>query len=196
MRVVSWVIRGRYASCDTSDGLPRRRHHRNARCAAHLLVAASLAIAGATTTATARETVAVDPMWKAGTIVVRTSERRLYLVLGTGTALRYRVAVGKPNKQWFGRVIVDGKYRSPAWTPPADMRRPGRGAIIIPGGAPNNPMGAAALTLSGDRYAIHGTNRPSAIGTFASAGCVRMLNEDVLDLFDRVSVGTPVLVQR
>ena len=123
-----------------------------------------------------------------------TSERRLYLVLGNGTALRYRVAVGRPGKQWFGRVAIDGKYRSPAWTAPPDMRRSSRAAGVIPGGSPANPMGAAALTLVGDRYAIHGTNRPSSIGTFASAGCVRMLNADVLDLFDRVSVGTPVLV--
>ena len=129
-------------------------------------------------------------------MVVRTSERSLYLVLGSGTALRYRVAVGRPGKQWFGRAVVDGKYRSPAWTPPPDMRKTGGAAIVIPGGAPNNPMGAAALTLSGDRYAIHGTNRPSSIGSFASAGCIRMLNDDVLDLFERVTIGTPVLVQR
>ena len=151
---------------------------------------------GVTTTANARETVAVDPTWTPGSIVVRTGERRLYFVLKSGTALRYRVAVGKPNRQWFGRVIVDGKYRSPAWTPPLDMRRPGKAAVVIPGGAPNNPMGAAALTLSGDRYAIHGTNRPASIGTFASAGCLRMLNNDVLDLFERVTVGTPVLVRQ
>jgi lipoprotein-anchoring transpeptidase ErfK/SrfK len=161
-----------------------------------LAVAAALAsIIGATTTAVARETVPIDPTFQAGTIVIRTSERRLYLVLGNGTALRYRVAVGRPGKQWFGRVAIDGKYRSPAWTPPPDMRK-GSGAPIIPGGSPSNPMGAAALTLAGDRYAIHGTNRPSSIGTFASAGCVRMLNEDVLDLFEKVSIGTPVVVQR
>jgi lipoprotein-anchoring transpeptidase ErfK/SrfK len=160
-----------------------------------LFIATFISI-GATTSATARETVAVDPAWQPGTIVVRTSERRLYYVLRNGTALRYRVAVGKPSRQWFGRVIVDGKYRSPAWTPPPDLRRPGTAAIVIPGGASNNPMGAAALTLSGDRYAIHGTNRPSSVGTFSSAGCLRMLNDDVLDLFERVSIGTPVLVQR
>jgi lipoprotein-anchoring transpeptidase ErfK/SrfK len=167
-----------------------------ARRLTFLRIAAFVISIGATTTATARETVAVDPTWQPGTIVVRTSERRLYFVVRNGTAVRYRVAVGKPNRQWFGRVIVDGKYRSPAWTPPPDLRRPGMTAIVIPGGAPNNPMGAAALTLSGDRYAIHGTNRPSSVGTFASAGCLRMLNHDVLDLFERVSIGTPVLVQR
>ena len=161
-----------------------------------LRIAAFIIPIGATTTATARETVAVDPVWQPGTIVVRTSERRLYFVLRSGTAVRYRVAVGKPNRQWFGRVIIDGKYRSPAWTAPPDLRRPGTAAIVIPGGASNNPMGAAALTLSGDRYAIHGTNRPASVGTFTSAGCLRMLNDDVLDLFERVSIGTPVLVQR
>jgi lipoprotein-anchoring transpeptidase ErfK/SrfK len=110
--------------------------------------------------------------------------------------VRYPVAVGKPNRQWFGRVIVDGKYRSPAWTAPPYLRRPGAAATVIPGGASNNPMGAAALTLSGDRYAIHGTNRPASVGTFSSAGCLRMLNDDVLDLFERVTIGTSVLVQR
>ena len=158
--------------------------------------AALVSSIGLMATATARETVSVDPTYEPGTVVIRTSERRLYLVVGNGTAVRYRVAVGRPGKQWFGRVVIDGKYRSPAWTPPPDMRRGSGPAPIIPGGSPANPMGAAALTLAGDRYAIHGTNRPSSIGTFASAGCVRMLNEDVLDLFQRVSVGTPVLVQR
>ena len=161
-----------------------------------LIAAAFVSFVGLNTGASARETVAIQPNYDAGTIVIRTSERRLYLVLGNGTALRYRVAVGRPGKQWFGRVAVDGKYRSPAWTPPPDMRRSSRAAGVIPGGSPANPMGAAALTLVGDRYAIHGTNRPSSIGTFASAGCVRMLNADVLDLFDRVSVGTPVVVLR
>jgi lipoprotein-anchoring transpeptidase ErfK/SrfK len=144
---------------------------------------------------TSRERVAFDPSFEAGTIVVRTRERRLYFVLGNGTAMRYRIAVGKPGRQWFGRVAIDGKYRSPAWTAPADLRRSSSG-VVIPGGSPRNPMGAAALTLVGDRYAIHGTNQPASIGTYASAGCIRMLNDDVLDLFDKVNVGTPVLVQR
>jgi lipoprotein-anchoring transpeptidase ErfK/SrfK len=162
-----------------------------------LVVAAGFAhFVGVTTTASARETASIDPAYEAGTIVIRTSERRLYLVLRTGAALRYRVAVGRPGKQWFGRAVVDGKYRSPAWTPLPHMRRPSGPATVIPGGSPANPMGAAALTLSGDKYAIHGTNRPSSIGTFASAGCFRMLNSDVLELFERVSVGTRVLVQR
>ena len=130
-----------------------------------------------------------------GTIVVRTGERRLYLVGDDGTALRYRVAVGKPGKQWFGAREIDGKYLSPAWSPPEDVRRDNpRIPDVIAGGSPGNPMGVAALTLSGGEYAIHGTNRPASIGTFASYGCIRMLNADVSDLFSRVSVGTPVVV--
>jgi lipoprotein-anchoring transpeptidase ErfK/SrfK len=147
--------------------------------------------------ANGRETVSISHALEPGTVVVRTGERRLYFVLGDGSAIRYRVAVGRRGKHWFGRVVIDGKYRSPAWTPPADMRAAGADpAPVIPAGSPANPMGAAALTLSGDKYAIHGTNEPASIGRYASFGCIRMLNDDVLDLFERVSVGTPVLVQR
>jgi lipoprotein-anchoring transpeptidase ErfK/SrfK len=159
-------------------------------------VGAALLI-GSAAVADARETVPVDRALEAGTVVIRTSEKRLYYILGDGTAIRYRVAVGRPGKQWFGKLVVDGKYRAPAWTPYVEGKKPSSAsARIVPGGSPANPMGAAALTLSGDKYAIHGTNRPASIGTYASAGCIRMMNEDVLDLFARVSVGTPVLSQR
>ena len=132
-----------------------------------------------------------------GSIVIRTEERRLYLVEGDGTAIRYRVAVGKPGKQWFGTVEIDGKYLHPAWSPPDDVRRDHpRMPDVIQGGSPANPMGVAALTLTGGQYAIHGTNRPSSIGTYASYGCIRMLNGDVIDLYARVGVGTPVSVTR
>ena len=131
----------------------------------------------------------------AGTIVVRTGERRLYYVLGDGMALRYPVAVGKRGKQWQGQAKVDGKYVDPAWAPPDELRRDNpKLPDVIPGGAPNNPMGVRALTLSGGEYAIHGTNRPDSIGTFASYGCIRMYNAHIVDLSDRVSVGTPVIV--
>lgn len=130
-----------------------------------------------------------------GTIVVRTGERRLYYVLGDGMALRYPVAVGKRGKQWQGQARVDGKYVDPAWAPPDELRRDNpKLPDVIPGGAPNNPMGVRALTLSGGEYAIHGTNRPDSIGTFASYGCIRMYNAHIVDLSDRVSVGTPVIV--
>lgn len=134
----------------------------------------------------------------AGTIVVRQHERRLYLTLGEdGTAIVYPVAVGRPGLQWRGQVVVDGKYVDPAWSPPAVVKRaePWLPAVI-PGGSPHNPMGHRALTLSGGEYAIHGTNRPWTVGTAASYGCIRMREADIEDLFDRVSVGTPVMMVR
>ncbi len=148
--------------------------------------------------AAAREMVTFpDASVAPGTVVVRTAERRLYYVMGDGTALRYPVAVGKPGKQWTGTARIDGKYVRPAWSPPDDVRRDNpRLPAVIAGGAPSNPMGVAALTLAGGEYAIHGTNRPGSIGTFASYGCIRMYNLDVADLFQRVGVGTTVVVTR
>jgi len=132
-----------------------------------------------------------------GTIVVRTGERRLYLVTAEGQALRYVIGVGRIGKQWSGTSFIDGKYIRPAWSPPAEIRRDKPSLPdVIPGGAPNNPMGAAALTLAHGEYAIHGTNRPESVGGFVSYGCIRMYNKDVIDLFDRVSVGTTVVVTR
>ena len=149
----------------------------------------------AATPASAREVVPFQDGVSPGTIVIRTGERRLYYVRGDGTALRYRVAVGRPGKQWFGEARVDGKYVRPAWSPPAEVRRDNpRLPDVIPGGSPGNPMGARALTLDLDEYAIHGTNRPASIGTFASYGCIRMLNEDIVDLYEQVHVGTRVVV--
>jgi len=159
-------------------------------------LAAVLAI-GAAAGAQARERVAFDAAVAPGTIVVRTGERKLYLALGDGSAIRYPVAVGKPGKQWFGQAAIDGKHVEPAWSPPAEVKRDNpRLPLVIPGGSPRNPMGAAALTLNRGQYAIHGTNNPSSIGTYASYGCIRMHNRDIVDLFERVSVGTPVVVTR
>lgn len=132
-----------------------------------------------------------------GSVVIRTRERKLYLVLSGGQAIRYPVAVPRPDKQWEGTVHIDGKYVEPAWMPPPDVKRDNpRLPNYIAGGAPDNPMGARALTLSGDLYAIHGTTRSMrrSIGTYASYGCIRMLNEDIIDLYQRVRVGTPVIV--
>jgi lipoprotein-anchoring transpeptidase ErfK/SrfK len=129
-----------------------------------------------------------------GTIVVRTSERRLYLVQGGGKALRYVVGVGRSGKQWIGTTAIASKHVKPAWYPPADMRR--ATSMVIPGGAPNNPMGDAALVLVDHQLAIHGTNRPDLVGGFVSAGCIRMRNHDVMDLYSRVSVGTRVIITR
>jgi lipoprotein-anchoring transpeptidase ErfK/SrfK len=161
-----------------------------------MVFAASL-IACATNAAMGREMVSFDAAAEPGTIIVRTSQRRLYLVVDKGAAIRYPVAVGKSGKQWYGRVVVDGKHLKPAWVPPPEVRADNpKLPDIIPGGDPRNPMGAAAITLSGDKYAIHGTNRPDSIGRRASYGCFRMRNDDVTDLFQRVSVGTTVVVER
>src|ERR1700710_2376308 len=132
-----------------------------------------------------------------GTILVKTGERRLYLILDEGPAVRYPVGVGKAGKQWAGSTRIDGKYRQPAWSPPAEVKRDNpRMPDVIPGGSPANPMGVAAMTLAGGEYAIHGTNRPGSVGGFVSYGCIRMLNADITDLYQRVSVGTTVVVSR
>lgn len=132
-----------------------------------------------------------------GTIVVKTSERRLYYVLDRAHALQFPVGVGKQGQRWTGRAHVGGKYVRPAWSPPADIRRENpRLPKVIPGGAPNNPMGVAALTLDDGEYAIHGTNRPDSIGRFVSHGCIRMYNQDIRTLYRLVDIGTPVIVER
>jgi lipoprotein-anchoring transpeptidase ErfK/SrfK len=133
----------------------------------------------------------------AGTIVVRTHERRLYLELGGGRAIRYPVGVGKAGMQWAGSSFIDGKFIKPAWQAPASIRRDYRSLpLVVPSGSPHNPMGAAAMTLNGGEYAIHGTNAPGTIGGFVSHGCIRMFNADIMDLYNRVSVGTRVVVTR
>ena len=136
--------------------------------------------------------------YSAGTIVVKTSQRKLYYVLGNGTAIRYPVGVGRAGKAWVGSAFITGKHWQPAWAPPAEVRRDKPSLpSMIPGGSPTNPMGVAALTLSGGgEYAIHGTNQPGSIGGFVSYGCIRMHNADVTDLYGRVGVGTSVVVTR
>jgi lipoprotein-anchoring transpeptidase ErfK/SrfK len=131
-----------------------------------------------------------------GTIVVKTTERQLYFVLDGQRARRFPIGVGKPGMIWTGKARVEGKFVRPAWAPPQVIRRDNpRLPAVIPGGAPNNPMGEAALTLRGGQYAIHGTNRPSSIGGFVSYGCIRMYNQDIRELYRLVHVGTPVIVE-
>ncbi len=145
--------------------------------------------------ANARETVSFNG-YSPGTVVIKTNERRLYYVVGNNRAIRYPVGVGRAGKRWDGTTFISSKRIKPAWSPPAEIRRdrPSLPAVI-PGGAPNNPMGAAALVLHGE-YAIHGTNAPGSIGGFVSYGCIRMHNSDILDLFDRVHFGTRVVVMK
>jgi lipoprotein-anchoring transpeptidase ErfK/SrfK len=131
-----------------------------------------------------------------GTIVVKTGERSLYFVLDAQRALRFPVGVGRSGKAWSGTARVEGKYVRPAWAPPYEIRREHPNLPeVIPGGASNNPMGEAALTLRGGEYAIHGTNRPASIGGFVSYGCIRMYNRDIVELYSLVAVGTPVIVE-
>ena len=139
--------------------------------------------------------VAYDGPAPAGTIIVDTGSRQLYLVLERGKAIVYPVGVGREGRQWTGVSKIAGRYNAPSWVPPAAIRRdrPDLPAQI-PGGSPSNPMGAAAMTLSGGNYAIHGTNDPGSIGGFVSYGCIRMHNDDIVDLMSRVRIGTRVEV--
>lgn len=132
---------------------------------------------------------------KPGTVVVETGSRLLYLVLAHHTALRYVVGVGRAGRQWNGRSMIEGRFLEPNWVPPAAVRADHPDLPpVVSGGSPQNPLGEAALVLAGGRYAIHGTNAPESIGGFVSYGCIRMYNEDILDLLARVHVGTPVVV--
>ena len=166
-----------------------------------ILVLAGFAVAAALGFAPAPaqahgDRVSVKDAYSAGTIVIRTGERRLYYFVGSGEAIRYPVGVGRAGMQWSGTSFISGKYIRPAWQAPASIRRDYRsGAAVVPGGSPSNPMGVAAMTLSGTEYAIHGTNAPGTIGGYVSHGCIRMFNEDITDLFHRVGIGTQVVVQ-
>ena len=131
-----------------------------------------------------------------GSIQIDTSERALYFILSSNSAIRYPVAVPKAGKDWMGSAYVTGRYPYPDWTPPAAVRKDHPELPnVIPGGAANNPMGAAAITLSRSEIAIHGTTEKmrASIGSAASYGCIRMLNEDVSDLYLRVRPGTLIL---
>jgi lipoprotein-anchoring transpeptidase ErfK/SrfK len=146
--------------------------------------------------AAARQVVSFTADYPAGTIVISQRERRLYFTLGDGRAIRYPVAVGKAGKAWSGWARVDGKHVNPAWSPPDSVRRDNPHLPdIIPGGSPANPMGPRALTLNRSEIAIHGTTQAMrrSIGSAASYGCIRMYNEDIVDLFDRVRVGAAVV---
>ncbi len=144
--------------------------------------------------AVAREIVAFHG-YPIGSIVVRTNERRLYYVAGPGMAWRYPVGVGRAGKAWSGRASVYSKQINPAWAPPPDVRRDSPHLPrVIPGGAPNNPLGVAVLALDYGSYAIHGTNNPASVGRFVSYGCIRMYNQDVMELYRVAGLGTQVFV--
>jgi lipoprotein-anchoring transpeptidase ErfK/SrfK len=143
-----------------------------------------------------RETVPYSGPESAGTVIISTSERRLYYVLGGGQALKYGVGVGRPGFEWSGVRHVSGKREWPDWTPPSQMirRRPDLPRHME--GGLGNPLGARAMYLGGTLYRIHGSNEPDSIGHAVSSGCIRMTNNDVIDLYERVRVGAKVVVQR
>ena len=131
-----------------------------------------------------------------GTIVVHTSERFLYVVQGNGRALRYGIGVGRDGFQWQGLLRISRKQEWPDWTPPPEMiqRQPYLPRFMA--GGPGNPMGARALYLGDTIYRIHGTNQPHTIGSAVSSGCFRLVNPEVIDLYERIPVGTKVIVRQ
>jgi lipoprotein-anchoring transpeptidase ErfK/SrfK len=155
----------------------------------------------------ADEAYQLDPEWQKqmvlyrtseapGTIIISTAERHLYLVQPGGRALRYGIGVGRDGFQWQGLLNISKKAEWPDWTPPPEMiaRQPYLPRFMA--GGPGNPLGARAMYLGATVYRIHGTNRPDTIGTKVSSGCFRLVNTDVADLYDRVPVGTKVVVKQ
>jgi lipoprotein-anchoring transpeptidase ErfK/SrfK len=141
-----------------------------------------------------RQEVNYDGQEATGTIIISTQQRMLYLVQGQGRALRYGIGVGRPGFTWSGVHHVSQKREWPDWTPPDEMlrRRPDLPHHMV--GGPENPLGARAMYLGSTLYRIHGSNEPWTIGTQVSSGCIRMRNEDVIDLYERVKIGTKVVV--
>ena len=139
--------------------------------------------------------VAFEPGYAKGTIVIDTEARYLYLVEGGGMAMRYGVGVGRPGFEWAGIHTVTRKAKWPDWTPPEEMRQRVPDLPVKMEGGVDNPLGARALYLGSTLYRIHGSNQPWTIGHAVSSGCIRMRNQDVVDLYDRVKVGTKVIVK-
>jgi lipoprotein-anchoring transpeptidase ErfK/SrfK len=142
-----------------------------------------------------RQTVRFESQYAPGTIFIDTAERRLYLVLPNGQALRYGIGVGRDGFRWGGIHRISAKKEWPSWTPPSQMlaRRPDLPRHMT--GGIDNPLGARAMYLGSTLYRIHGSNEPETIGQAVSSGCFRMTNDDVADLYDRVSIGTTVVVK-
>ncbi len=142
-----------------------------------------------------RQVVGFQSTFAPGTIVVNTAERRLYLVMPNGQALRYGIGVGRDGFRWSGVHRITAKKEWPAWTPPSQMiaRRPDLPRHME--GGPDNPLGARALYIGSSLYRIHGSNEPDTIGQAVSSGCFRMVNDDVIDLYNRVNVGATVIVK-
>lgn len=143
-----------------------------------------------------REIVEYPSKYKPGTIIVETAERRLYLVIDSGQAIRYGIGVGRDGFRWSGTHRITRKAEWPGWTPPAAMRKRVPGLPAYMPGGPNNPLGARALYIGSTLYRLHGTSEPWTIGQAVSSGCIRLTNEDVIDLYERVRVGATVVVHQ
>ena len=146
-----------------------------------------------------REMVAwVDDQYPVGSIIVKTPERALYFVTGKGEAMRYAVGVGREGFQWGGTSRIVAKAEWPGWTPPPEMiAREAKKGHFIPAhmdGGPGNPLGARAMYLGGRMFRIHGTNNEASIGGAVSSGCIRMMNDDVIDLYEHTRIGAKVWV--
>jgi lipoprotein-anchoring transpeptidase ErfK/SrfK len=141
-----------------------------------------------------REEVAYAGNYAPGSIIVETSERRLYYVLGNGRAMKYGIGVGRDGFTWSGTHHVSRKAEWPGWTPPAQMRKRVPDLPAYMPGGPDNPLGARAMYIGSTLYRLHGTSEPWSIGQAVSSGCIRLTNEDVIDLYDRVKVGALVVV--
>ncbi|WP_419912914.1 L,D-transpeptidase [Hoeflea sp.] len=146
-----------------------------------------------------RRVVRFKESYPAGTIIIDTSERRLYHVMSNGKAMKYGIGVGRDGFTWQGKNRISRKAEWPGWTPPEVMRRreAAKGRILpkYMKGGPNNPLGARALYIGSTIYRIHGTNQPWTIGKAMSSGCIRMANDDVRHLYERVDIGTRVVVR-
>lgn len=140
------------------------------------------------------KTVAFNGQYSAGTIVVNTTEKNLHLVLPNGRAIRYSIGVGREGKQFSGSFAVSKKAEWPGWRPTAEMKASLPTLPDYMPGGPTNPLGARALYIGSTLYRIHGTNQGWSVGREMSSGCIRMTNEDVIDLYERVSIGAPVVV--
>lgn len=143
-----------------------------------------------------RQVVAYSTSEAAGTLIIDTRQHFLFLVLPGGKAMRYGIGVARVGFEWSGTHRVSAKREWPSWTPPAEMHARQPGLPTFMEGGPNNPMGARALYLGSTLYRIHGTNEPWTIGRSVSSGCIRMTNQDVIDLYNRVPVGAKVVVVR
>lgn len=143
-----------------------------------------------------KEVVSYETKLKPGTIVVETSERRLYLVLEGGKAMKYGIGVGRDGFRWSGQHKITRMAEWPGWTPPAQMRKRVPDLPAFMPGGPENPLGARALYIGSTLYRIHGTSEPWTIGQAVSSGCIRLTNEDVTDLYSRVRVGAVVVVRQ